>query len=345
MNGGSYTLTVKGVKDVSIAQNEIDEVTIAFTAEDKVPPRVDGKAKQISKKKIKVFFNEAMDPATTADKAQWKFNGTALGNDDKVEMADNNKAVIITFNNDIAGGTHTLTLARVKDAAGNWMEKFQTTINVDALTPVKPSAVEVTSRSTIKLIFKNEVIVGATAGDFEVSLNNGTDWNAVVGVATTVADGTTEIILTLKDDQLLAETNTTGGGVAVRTKNADETGSAKNAYENKLKFVTTSIDDKMGPVIVSAVIQDSEPTNEKYDQIVVTFSEAIYKPSVSDSDFEVEGYEIESIDYLDNDKVIIKLKEKDGGANNPKVKVVGEIEDAQRNKVTGLEKQATTQTP
>src|SRR5690606_23150735 len=126
--------------------------------------------------------------------------------------------------------------------------------------------------------------------------------------------------------------------------------SAKNAYENKLQFDTTddeyglSIDDKMGPVIVSAEIQDSNE-NGKYDQILVTFSEAIYKPSVSDSDFEVEGYEIESIDYSGSDKVIIKLKEKDGGADNPKVKVVGEIEDAQRNKVTGLEKQATTPTP
>ena len=255
MNGGSYTLTVKGVKDVSIAQNEIDEVTIAFDAEDKVAPKVNGDAKQISSKKIKVFFSEAMDPATTADKAQWRFNGIKLGDDDKVEMADNNKAVIITFKNDIAdiaGGISTLTLAMVKDAAGNWMEALQTTIYVDALAPVKPSAVEVTSRSTIKLIFKNEVIVGAQASDFEVSLNGGADgsWNAVVGVATTVSDGTTEIILTLKGDQLIAENNTTAEGVAVRTTDGNETGSAKNTYDNKLKF-TSSVDsltvaDKMG---------------------------------------------------------------------------------------------------
>ena len=66
----------------------------------------------------------------------------------------------------------------------------------------------------------------------------------------------------------------------------------------------------------------------------------MYYPSITDADFEVEGYEIESIDYQGTDAVIIKLKEKDGGASDPKVKVVGEIEDSVRNKATGLEEQA-----
>ena len=121
------------VKDVSIAKNELDDVTIAFSADDKVPPAVDGMQNR-SVLKV-VFFTEPMDPSTVGNKAYWMYDSEPLGKDDKVEMADNNKAVVITFNADDwnDGGLKTLKLARSKDAAGNWMQKFETTITIETL--------------------------------------------------------------------------------------------------------------------------------------------------------------------------------------------------------------------
>lgn len=323
MNGGSYTLAIKDVKDVSIAKNELDDVTIAFSADDKVPPAVDGNAKQVGAKKVKVFFTEPMDPSTVGNKAYWMYDSEPLGKDDKVEMADNNKAVVITFNADDwnDGGPKTLKLARSKDAAGNWMQEFEKSITIETLDKLQPEYIDMTNKKTLKLKFKNEVISGAVTDDFAVTFNG--NLVTIVGVSTSVEDGSTYIELTLQSEI----DNTSGTGVSVSTKSGDT--KAKNVYDNTLGFTGVTVNDKIAPEIESIKTADNN-NNNKIDTLVVTFSEDMYLPSIQDSDFTVEGYEITSIRYTGDDKVVeIVVKEKDDpdGDATPKVKLVGEVED------------------
>ena len=69
------------------------------------------------------------------------------------------------------------------------------------------------------------------------------------------------------------------------------------------------------------------------DTLTVTFSEALYAPSVQDSDFTVAGRVVEAIEVGSGDTVTFKLKA-DGSATSAKpasVSIVNTIEDAARN--------------
>ncbi len=343
MNGGSYTLAVKDIKDVSIAKNGMDAVTLSFTAVDKVAPTISS-TKQIGVNKIKVTFSEAMDVATITDKAYWKHNAADLNADDKIEAVDSNKAVIITFKNNLnladanTDGildNETLTVARVKDVAGNWSENFSQILSVTKVVNVGYTKAEMTATDKIKITIEDEVINGATTNDFEVSFDNGTTWSAirVVGMSVSVVDGDTILELTTS----AKATNTEATNVQVRTAGGLATTSAKNAYDTALLFTATSVADKVAPSIVSAVTKDTN-ANNKIDTIEVTYSEALYVASVSDADFTVEGYEITGITVVGN-VVKITVKELDVTDNNatPKVTQVGEIQDALKNKLGAQE--------
>lgn len=336
MNGGTYTLAVKDVKDVSIAKNELDDVTVSFTAVDKVAPTV-STIKQIGANKIKVAFSEAMDIATITDKANWKHNTLALDADDKIEAVDSNKAVIITFKTNLdltatAGilDNEALTLARVKDVTGNWSENFSQTLAVTKVLNVTYNKIEMTATDKIKVTFEDETIVGSTTADFEVSFDNGTTWSAikVVGMSVAVVDGDTILELTTS----AKAANTTASGVQVRTTGGVATIGAKNAYDTAVLFTATSITDKVAPAIVSATTKDTGTTNQKIDSIEVIYSEALYIASVSDADYTVEGYKVTGVSVLGN-VVTITVEEKDttDDSATPKVTQVGEIQDSLRN--------------
>ncbi len=354
MNGGSYSLTVKNIKDLSIAQNKLDDVTIAFTATDKVAPTIVDKYEgagqtgiqvaQIGAKKVKITFSEAMDVATLTDKNNYQYNGAALGTDDKVEAADNNKAVIITFVNNLPTAatsgilnSTTITVARIKDVAGNWMEAFSTTVGIGQLAPLTPYSAQLVAKNQIKLRFKGEVISGAVVADFGVTFNSAAA--TITGIATSVVDGDTYITLTTGTDA----PNTTGATVLVSTAGGASTTGAKNAYGNALAFSGTGVTDKCAPTLGTVVTRDSATANNKIDKIELTYSEPLYVPSISDSDYTVEGYEITSIGVASN-IVTLYVKEKDivDGTVTPKVTQVGDIEDANRNKLGAQEAKTAT---
>ncbi|AEY68103.1 hypothetical protein [Clostridium sp. BNL1100] len=337
MNGGSYTLTVKDVKDVSVAKNEMDDATISFTGVDKVAPTVSS-TKQIGDNKIKVTFSEVMDVATITDKGNWMHNSAALDANDTIVAADGNKAVIITFKNNLNNtdansdsilDSEKLTLARVKDVVGNWSESFSQTLDVTKASNIVYTKAEMTATDKIRLTFEDEVISGATTGDFEVSFDNGSTWTVkVIGMSVSVVDGDT--IMTLTTDSKAANTQTTN--VQVRTKDGAATTSAKNAYNKPLEFTAATLTDKVAPSIVSVVTKDTGVANNKIDAIEITYSENLYVASVSDADYTVEGYEITGV-VVNGAKVIITVKEKDIVDSNatPKVTQVGQVEDSLRN--------------
>lgn len=358
INGGTHTLEIKNIKDRSIAKNMLDTVAKTFVATDKVAPTVKDKdsaaagiqVKKVADKKVKIEFSEAMDVASITDKSVYRYDGAALPSGATVEAVDGNKAVIITLPSTV-DDTKDITLARVKDAAGNWIEAFSTTLDILPLTNVGVEKVEVTGKNTIKLTI-DDIVSGATASDFEVSIDDDSDNNStagdpvwgsatVTGVSTTVDGGKTYI--TLKIAQDITDTSVSGvNAVRVRTTDGttggNPTANAKNQFGTPLQFTSSAAEDKYAPKVVSRTTKDTNKDGH-IDAVEVVFSENLYVASVQDADFTVEGYEVTGVNVtagsLATDKVVISLKEKSefDTSATPKVQLVGEVEDARRNKL------------
>ncbi|MEL3960202.1 S-layer homology domain-containing protein [Lysinibacillus endophyticus] len=337
LNGGSYTLTVKNVTDASIRENKMADYTTNVTVEDLVAPTIvdtdnvtnGTQVKQIADNKVKIEFSEVMNASSITNKANYKFNNAALGAKDTVEAVDGNKAVVITIDGGL-DGDDTVSVGRVQDVAGNYIEQFETVLDIVALSNVDVDKVEVTGKNSIKLTF-DEVITNATVNDFEYTLDDTADtveWKTPVAISTTVADGKTYITLTVADI-----TDTTAAKIAVRTTDAEATESAKNVYGTALLFSSTEAEDKYAPELEGATF-DGTVGDGNDDTVVITFSEDLYVASVQESDFTVEGYTIKGIE-VDGETVTLTVKDSTTGTATPKVTLVGEVEDTLRNVAKG----------
>lgn len=346
MNGGSYTLTVKKVKDLSVAKNTLDDVTVSFTGTDKVAPSVeDTKSGLVSENKFKVVFSEAMDAATITDKSIYKFGATesaaaALKDVDTVEAIDGNKAVIITFKTAPTGATGVVLVTRAKDVAGNWVDKFQTPITFTPgaanVKPVGLKEFEITSKTTLKLKIE-DTIKDMLPSDF-IYYKNAADTTGATpkSIAVSILDGVTYITLETNDLGV-----TVGDDVSVATA---ATVAAKSVWGTPVKIDKTSgAIDKCAPAtakenISLTFVDDKNATSSKLSlgTVAIKYSEPIYAASVQDSDFTVAGYEIDKVVVV-NDTVTITLKNVDFGAFTAletakiQVKQVGEIQDNAKN--------------
>jgi hypothetical protein len=338
INGGAYTLLVEDAKDISVAANEMVDTTLAFTATDAVAPTVVDndsvtggiQVQKIAADKVKVTFSEAMDSAYVTDKANWQYDGAALLTADTITM-DGTKSVIIKIAANV-DDTKAITLARVKDVAGNWIEAFSTPLDIEALVNIAPTSIKLTAKDTIELYFKNNVISGAVAADFEISHNTGGSYAAVTvtGVATTVADGHTTIVVTADTDWTDTEVS---GAILVRSvsaaNTAGATAGAKNAYSTSVEFAAATPVDYLMPEIATATTNDADADGQ-IDEVVVVFTEAMYHPSIQDADFTVAGYTVTGIAYTNATTITLSLKElttPDTGAT-PKVTLAGAVQDA-----------------
>lgn len=337
LNGGSYTLTIKNVKDKSINENKLADYTTTVSVKDVVPPTVSDldsnaqgiQAQLLSTKKVKIVFSEVMDKASIENKLNYLFGGAALDSKVTVTAVDGNKAVILDFTDatqDPAG--KTLQVLRVLDAAGNPIAAASTDVQVPSTVsaPLFDKA-EATGKNTIKLYFK-EIITGAQADDFEVSVDGGSTWAQAGGLSNEVVDGKSVITLTTTNSVNIP-TNVQNVKVRTATSNVD----AKNSFGAAVNLGTSGVTvaDKYAPEMTAAVAKDLDGDNF-VDTFEVTFSENLYVPSVNDSDFSIEGYTVKSVSVNGN-VVTITVQEKTTNdlAATPKVALVGPVEDAARN--------------
>ncbi|MDF9297786.1 immunoglobulin-like domain-containing protein [Geobacillus stearothermophilus] len=338
LNGGSYTLTIKNVKDKSINENKLADYTTTVSVKDVVPPTVSDldnnntngtQAQLLSAKKVKIVFSEVMDKASIENKLNYLFGGAALDSKVTVTAVDGNKAVILDFTDatqDPAG--KTLQVLRVLDAAGNPIAAASTDVQVPSTVsaPLFDKA-EATGKNTIKLYFK-EIITGAQADDFEVSVDGGSTWAQAGGLSNEVVDGKSVITLTTTNSVNIP-TNVQNVKVRTATSNVD----AKNSFGAAVNLGTSGVTvaDKYAPEMTAAVAKDLDGDNF-VDTFEVTFSENLYVPSVNDSDFSIEGYTVKSVSVNGN-VVTITVQEKTTNdlAAIPKVALVGPVEDAARN--------------
>ena len=357
MNGGTYTLAVKKVQDTAVAKNVIDEATVTFTGTDKVPPTIKDKdtsagatgiqVKQIGAKKVKIEFSEVMDAASITDKLVYKYNDANLADKDTVEAVDGNKAVIITIDAGV-DDTKSLTVARVKDMAGNWIEAFSTTVDILPMSNVSLKSFEVVGKNAIKIVI-DDLIYNVNTSDFVYTTGSGAAWLPAKGISSVSQDdGKTYITIVTED---ITNTLPTGVEVATITSTGAVAGSvtsnAKNAYDMNLKFDSSAlgiaVTDKYAPAktAIAYTTQAALTTGTSLATVKISYSENLYVPSVQDSDYTVTGYEVTSVSVVDN-VVTLTIKNVNNGsisavigspATNTEIKVkqVGEVQDAARN--------------
>ncbi|WP_075983096.1 Ig-like domain-containing protein [Bacillus massilinigeriensis] len=347
LNGGTYTLEVKNVADVSVAANKIDTVTKSFVATDKVAPTVNTAATVLGTKKIKIKFSEAMDKASIEDKSMYNVDSKV-----KITASADNKSVVLDYT-DVTGsidfttgGPTTIQVGQVKDAAGNKTSNFVTSVTVThTAATVVLDKVEAVSLTKLKLYVDDVVTVNASA-KIAVSADNGTNYTLANIESSTIIGGQTIITVEVPAAIALAAGNTEVAGVKVATGTVSGTtltpGSISgitNADGAQLNIVATTVEDKVGPSVVSRTTKDLD-ADGKIDAVEVVFSENLFAGSVTASDFQVEGYVIEGVSSIVNGSgnatVTLALKE---GANNdtaatPKVTVSGQVEDLLRNAST-----------
>ncbi len=345
INGGNVTLTIKNVKDVSVAANKLADTTLTVACTDKVAPDLDGTTPfvQISLTKIKINFTEAIDSTVLLDKNNYFIGGVALTADDTLTSLNNGKSVLITLKTAKAAGVNVV-VGRLKDTAGNvsgWLSQLAGTTITSGFATIGYKSAEMIGGNKIKLTIEDQLSSTGTTADYVYKVGS-SDWLPVNGIASfsvDTANNKTYIELIIgydagDDTDLTAPVYiaTTGGGFV-----GSASPNIKNGQDQLLAVTTAAIaTDKLAPkylsVATGAAINDAKP---KLHTVVLTFSEALYVPSVSDSDFTVDGFTVSGVEVTGN-VVTITLADKDNSVNEkPKVTLTGSVEDTARNVLTG----------
>ncbi|WP_419877951.1 Ig-like domain-containing protein [Brevibacillus centrosporus] len=274
LNGGTYTIEVKGIKDAT--GNVLASASKSFSVTDLRAPlfqdQVTGGGTEAAvftaaTNQVEVFFNEAMQvsgPYSVLEKANWQFAGAALAGHVTLTPGANNKSVIFQFapTDGVTPGTHTLTLMTAKDVAGNVFATATTsitgaaTVNTPVILEGTVQAKAGTSANDIVTFEVDQDLANIAADDFLV-----TKGGAQVVTNATVAGKV--VTLTLANGAL-------GDGTGVTV---DVTGTIEsvNAAGGALDTETGSAldaDDKIAPTVVGAAVTGPRT-------IEVTFNEAL----------------------------------------------------------------------
>jgi len=179
VDGGTYTITVKGAKDNGLRQKPMADTTASLTAVDTKRPTVTGvvlknatgTVSSSNPDEVTIYFSEAMDKSSIENKDNYLFaaNGSTyklLSQESSVvsvKAADDNKSVTIKFSTDLASGTPKFKFLGIKDANGNANSDLTTEYTVS--TPVVLTA----SDLSFELVAKDEVKVKVTKAGASLS--------------------------------------------------------------------------------------------------------------------------------------------------------------------------------
>lgn len=326
---GTYTLTVKNVKDTSVQENKILDTTLQVTVADKINPTISSAkffAGSTGNDKIVVNFNEAMATSgagSIADKANYLYdNGSgsfaALPSDATIAVSADGKSATISFaTTDVSwSGTPKVKLAAVTDVAGNRLGSSTTleTVQNLATDSLLVSSAQFVSKTQIKVTL-NQAVSSVDASEFKlVDDNDGSNLSdaislSLVGhvvednksvltfnVATTSTAIPTDAAYETNGVAIVIDNLTRGANSAVETKTANGTVLSNLAYDGTFADGTTAnrIVDKIAPELAASnsLTTADVDADGKIDHIVVEFSEAMAAGTVSADKFTVEGYTV-----------------------------------------------------
>ncbi len=219
LNGGSYTIEIKGVKDDAFVKNVMEAYSATLNFTDKVNPTVEKASVRMAisadgkKASIYIPFSEQMDP-TTLVKANFmkSVKGAAFtaldSNNDTVTAAADGKSVTIVLDkgafldNAFTGETVTtdnltIMVGIVKDLAGNSLLTY-----TDKVTPKKDAIgvakVEAIAKNQIKVTFDGRTAGAVPAVGFTLKSTTKTVTLSTTSVSVN-SDGKTEVIMNFND--------------------------------------------------------------------------------------------------------------------------------------------------
>ncbi len=278
------TIKISGVRDLTTLQNTMLDFTTTISLDDKTAPEYSSTSASTSRN-IVIAFNEAMDPATLANPANYLItvNGTARQLPEGTELTpvQSGKAVLVklpqyygtteltiptTFGG--AGSVTAIQVMGVKDVAGNTLKDYFKLITLVAApaglsvydTDIHPTAnAAYTANGEVKVRF-NQPIGKAVADDFTI---NGANIDSVD------TDGTDVVTLHVSGTAL--NSTTPNFTLAIAANNGIETVTGNEAT-NALTTITVA--DAVKPEIKLAS-GAYLPTVAASNKIIVPFSETL----------------------------------------------------------------------
>jgi trimeric autotransporter adhesin len=358
-----YTLEIANLKDKAVVPNVMDKYTTTFTVGDTTAPTVQSVIFDASKRKITVFFSEAMDGSIAIDKSKYTLviNGTELPlpSDAQVTMGANNASVEIVLpavmkdknGNEVTvdGTNDSLIIGQLQDVAGNKTSVFTTkaispaaaTVNIDgnvgsiyvagSLKAIDTRTVQFELSQPLQTIAANDFTVnGVTAefADFEnKTLSNG-QYGAVVTLKVPEAnkwstDVTSDTVDVVTASGSIDTTTAYGSKLAA----GQQLGGSNHYAADKVAPAVAKVGDKYNVV----AIDNNE--DGKVESIKITFSEALKSGTVSLDDFDVVGYDETSFNHTGS-TVTIGINTVANGENTDSkfvVKLVGNVQDMASN--------------
>ena len=288
MNGGTYSIEIKGVKDSSFLNNAMEAYTATLNFTDKVAPEaIDSKARVViaadsagvalRKASIYIPFTEQMDPTSLVKANFMKKIGAAdfapLGDNDTVTVAPDAKSVTIVLDKTGTDLDYTdvtklvkIRVGLVKDVAGNALATY-----IQDVAPAKDvlnvSKVEAIAKNQIKVTFDGRINEGTIAPDGFVLANTAATPVAInlSAVSKSInADGNSEVIFNLGKD-LSDDTSYAGFAtqIAVTKATAKITSYLGATVEN---YTAAALTDKIAPTIKSVICKSAT-------SIEITFNE------------------------------------------------------------------------
>lgn len=355
LNGGSYTIEIKGVKDDAFVKNVMEAYSNTLNFTDKVNPTVDKASVRMAisadgkKASIYIPFSEQMDP-TTLVKANFmkSIDGAAYAaldaNNDTVTAAADGKSVTIVLDkgsftyNAFTGETVTddnvsVMVGIVKDIAGNSLMTYTDTVTPKRDT-IGVAKVEAIAKNQIKVTFDGRTEGSVPAAGFTLKSTAKTVTLSTQSVSVN-SDGKTEVLMNFND--ALNE----NGQYEDATVLEVAAGSTVKSYLGAAitTGVTVPVEDKIVPTVDSVKVATD-------GTIAVTFFENIDTSTLATktlNGFSVSGdIKIKSVSAAGK---VITLTPEDGKkfADSTVVKYnsVAGITDTSSNKVADFEKTST----
>lgn len=266
--GGTYTITVTGVKDT--AGNAMAAQTLSFFVTDLRAPgfkTITGTAHSavynLAASRVEVFFNEPMaveGPYSIIEKANWQFNGAIIPVHVVLYPGANNASVIFQFaaTDSIVPGTSTFTINIAKDATGNIIAGQTTgvatanTVNNPVVRAVTLEAKPGTSSNDVLTFEVSQDLIGFDFTEFQVN-----------GITPINGSVTGRVVTLIFPNATLGDGN--GNNLTLvtpsTTRNAD---GAPIILQGGVGSLTA--DDLIPPTFVSAVVTAA-------NQVTLTFNE------------------------------------------------------------------------
>lgn len=349
LKGQTIVVKIKNVEDTALQPNKLGTYTKTLTITDATAPKVTKVNVNVMKKddssKVDkviayVFFDEPVD-ATAINKANYgildkEMKLTTISKDPA--FYDGNKVVKLELTADEweiieDEGSVGLFIKNIKDLNGNEMAGYVVDTFDDYKTD-KPEVekVEVVAADKVILTF-NQYLKRVDKGAFKLQDSE------LAGMEKTEKDGKTVVTLKAKSDKKIAAdlndleikidaTKASGNKILnifdVNIIDLDSTTGAAITIDKTYTYDSKpAVVDKIAP----SVIKDGDNGSYVYtgsEEIVLKYDEAIKENSVSSLTYEVEGFEVDTVDVSEEEKTVTITVSKDeftGFGENAKVKV------------------------